>query len=1052
MINRLLIILLVVCGALNAGAQSIDAFPRTTTLTNTDLMLVQTNSAGAAGQKFTRSISASNFLESLKSFPNWTNAQPPNTTLTNLAGTGVTIFATNSFGNVLHTNAVSYALRLGLTNREAISDISGFFWTLQNNGLLSAFEDAAFLRGGQNSETNTARQTYKGGAGTAFNTPAQYAHGIDTSAGGYKFTVEDVSTNFTLIVSAQGNPTGQVASTHLIDYVKSDGWTNFGVGIGQQSGPLVPLVNSNAVSTYGNNYNQHLYTEQAFHNNPFPMTIGLGYQRAGLLTNWHNGQFSTNSSGHAPLAGLDTVVVGGRLYDAAPTHDGAWKGMVHGWFLFNRQLSAVEAKALEQAIRYLAPSERNAVFVGDSTTFFNYNKPTESYPYWFMIGPGSNSVQQYTYADTGRLLSSMISLWADGPRLRKPSGKVEGADAYIWGAINEIYTGSSAQLTFERNSNLWWLARSDGFKVHAATAMPGYSYDATMEAKRLAFNALVIANPEMYDVLYRRDLIFADTNEAGMFFDGFHLATNGNKRIAADIASGGNLGSARAMGVLSETNRLMFSNTNGVLFPVTNLSGLTFDGATATLTASGGGSLATNANQFGASVTLTIKDGALLTNTSISTALTLPTLTASRAAVLNSSGQLTNSAAVSDVELEYLDGVTSAIQTQLGSKQAGTFLLTNFSAMGITNIVSANGNTVITTNGGVLTLTAAAGGVGLTNANQFGASTTLTLADRLSVTNLNSYGTGAVFSGHVTVSSNITAQSFIGSGESTPYLLLSSPNGASFGLSVNTNLTVQTTNKLDFSSASAGQAMVLHSASAGQLVWTNEAASGGSVTFSAVPTALNSVSNYAKQRMFQSMKPNTSTSLDRQSAESPNTQGGAEVPPVNASLPVGLSATNFTGLYGWFPSTELFHYSTRDHVSTFLVSFVGQTSSNRTWIGLSGAAAIYNTDVPGTPTYGFRHSSVVADNNWVCYSADGTRTVSNLVTTGSITTNVLYALATVKTGTNVVFYIDGAPKFTNHFDPAGAIMSYRIIGSKAGATGARSGIILHDYFSTTTIP
>jgi hypothetical protein len=200
------------------------------------------------------------------------------------------------------------------------------------------------------------------------------------------------------------------------------------------------------------------------------------------------------------------------------------------------------------------------------------------------------------------------------------------------------------------------------------------------------------------------------------------------------------------------------------------------------------------------------------------------------------------------------------------------------------------------------------------------------------------------------------------------------------------------------------------------------------------------------------MKPNTSTSLDRQSAESPNTQGGAEVPPVNASLPLGLSATNFTGLYGWFPNTDIFHWSTRDNASTFLVSFVGQTSSNRTWIGLSGAAAIYNTDVPGTPTYGFRHSSVVADNNWVCYSADGTRTVSNLVTTGSITTNVLYALATVKTGTNVIFYLDGSPKFTNHFDPAGAIMGYRIIGSKAGATGARSGIILHDYFSTTTIP
>ena len=81
----------------------------------------------------------------------------------------------------------------------------------------------------------------------------------------------------------------------------------------------------------------------------------------------------------------------------------------------------------------------------------------------------------------------------------------------------------------------------------------------------------------------------------------------------------------------------------------------------------------------------------------------------------------------------------------------------------------------------------------------------------------------------------VTAQSFIGSGASTPYLLLSSPNGAAFGLSVNTNLTVQTTNNLDFASAAAGQAMVLHSAAAGQLVWTNATASAGGGSTTNVP-------------------------------------------------------------------------------------------------------------------------------------------------------------------------------------------------------------------------
>ena len=110
MINRIFFSLLAVFGALNAGAQTLDTFPRTTTFTNTDLLLVQTNSAGSAGQKFSRSITASNFLENLKSFPNWsagsatrTNGTVISTASTSLdfiEGTNVVIRATNAAGVV----------------------------------------------------------------------------------------------------------------------------------------------------------------------------------------------------------------------------------------------------------------------------------------------------------------------------------------------------------------------------------------------------------------------------------------------------------------------------------------------------------------------------------------------------------------------------------------------------------------------------------------------------------------------------------------------------------------------------------------------------------------------------------------------------------------------------------------------------------------------------------------------------------------------------------------------------------------------------------------
>lgn len=108
----------------------------------------------------------------------------------------------------------------------------------------------------------------------------------------------------------------------------------------------------------------------------------------------------------------------------------------------------------------------------------------------------------------------------------------------------------------------------------------------------------------------------------------------------------------------------------------------------------GAGSLPMNANQFDTNATASIKNGALTTNLNVRTALTLPHLTASRAALINGSNQLTNSPNVSDVELEFLDGVTSALQTQLNGKMTGT-----------------------------------------TNASQFGASTTLTLKDGLLGTN-----------------------------------------------------------------------------------------------------------------------------------------------------------------------------------------------------------------------------------------------------------------------------------------------------------------------------
>jgi hypothetical protein len=96
----------------------------------------------------------------------------------------------------------------------------------------------------------------------------------------------------------------------------------------------------------------------------------------------------------------------------------------------------------------------------------------------------------------------------------------------------------------------------------------------------------------------------------------------------------------------------------------------------------------------------------------------------------------------------------------------------------------------------------------------------LTLADRLSVTNLNSYGTGAVFFGHLTVVTNITASSFIGSGTGTPILKLQTMMAAdnAFAITVDTNY-FGLTNTFNFTNLAVGQQMRVKSVSNGNPTW-----------------------------------------------------------------------------------------------------------------------------------------------------------------------------------------------------------------------------------------
>ena len=211
--------------------------------------------------------------------------------------------------------------------------------------------------------------------------------------------------------------------------------------------------------------------------------------------------------------------------------------------------------------------------------------------------------------------------------------------------------------------------------------------------------------------LQTNNLFYGDLTSVGDAFFQNVVRMSNNVIISGDLSLPNYVNVADTLDAVASKQHGSFILTNFIAMGITNIVSAngntvitTNSGVLTLTTSSSGGSLATNANQFGASLTLTIKDGALLTNTSIRTALTLPTLTVSRAALVNSSGQITNSAAVSDVELEYLDGVTSLIQGQLDTKPSTTVLNTAsnaivaLSSIGVTNYMLLNADRMIITN------------------------------------------------------------------------------------------------------------------------------------------------------------------------------------------------------------------------------------------------------------------------------------------------------------------------------------------------------------------
>jgi hypothetical protein len=387
--------------------------------------------------------------------------------------------------------------------------------------------------------------------------------------------------------------------------------------------------------------------------------------------------------------------------------------------------------------------------------------------------------------------------------------------------------------------------------------------------------------------------------------------------------------------------------------------------------AGGGGGIAqTNGNQFGATTVLTIKNGALVTNLN-ARGITMPNVTVSRAAAFNSNGDLTNSA-TTDTELGFVSGVTSALQTQLNGKQNGQ-----------------------------------------TNSSQFGASTTITLRDGVTVTNANLSGTTSLTNPP---------------GSGSPKLRLYQTNGNSYteftlpaGWTPTNSLVLWLTN------ASVGKVLQVNSVSiAGGVATiniTNDYASGLFTTFSSSRFSSNTVAGaLIELANANGSGPNASDGKVSWSQIINMPAGfadGVDAGSTNALVmaPGTLYVTNSVQ-YQWVhlgnTTNVVLDWGVTNHYisspsNAFTVSFANQPAAGSPWQQVFLELRNTNSTSAYFTTNGLNNSPVILlsapSTNTYTFNFDGTNTWTSsdqILTTGSGDTNVFNINPTLFSASNMI--------------------------------------------------
>lgn len=110
----------------------------------------------------------------------------------------------------------------------------------------------------------------------------------------------------------------------------------------------------------------------------------------------------------------------------------------------------------------------------------------------------------------------------------------------LWAGTNDIAGGATAAATHANLRSCWATMKANGARVVAVNIIKRAMFDAGMETKRQAVNALIAADvgtlcDALVDVSARAE--FSDTGDATYFTDGTHLTSAGYAIVAALVKS-----------------------------------------------------------------------------------------------------------------------------------------------------------------------------------------------------------------------------------------------------------------------------------------------------------------------------------------------------------------------------------------------------------------------------------------------------------------------------------------------------------------------------------